>query len=94
MVIKRVGPLSCARIVAVLDAIIGLFIGAGLSLMALVGGLGSGAEGAAVGVIFGVGAVIIVPVMYGCFGFVVALVMAWLYNVLADMVGGVEIELQ
>src|SRR5215510_2084129 len=35
MVIKRVGPLSCARIVAVLDAIIGLFIGAGVSLVAL-----------------------------------------------------------
>ena len=94
MVIKRVGPLSCARIVAVLVAIIGLFVGAGLSLVALVGGLGSSVEGAAVGALFGVGAVIILPIMYGCFGFVVTLVMAWLYNVLADLVGGVEIDVQ
>lgn len=94
MVIKRVGPLSCARIVAVLDAIIGLFIGAGVSLVALVGGLAGSAESAAMGVVFGVGAVIILPIMYGFFGFVVTLVMAWLYNVLADLVGGVEIEVQ
>ena len=59
MVIKRVGPLSCARIVGVLDAIVGLFVGAGLSLFAMIGGLSSGSEGAAIGAFIGVGAVII-----------------------------------
>jgi hypothetical protein len=76
------------------DAIVGLFIDAGLSLVAMVGGLAGSSEGAFGGVLFGAGAVILLPIMYACFGFVVTFVMAWLYNVLAGLVGGVEIEVQ
>jgi hypothetical protein len=32
--------------------------------------------------------------MYGCLGFVTTLIMAWLYNVLAGIMGGVEIDVQ
>jgi hypothetical protein len=95
MVIKQVGALSCARIAGTLYAILGLFAGAIFSLIAIVGGIGNqAAEGAMFGAFLGAGAIIIVPIMYGCLGFVTTLIMAWLYNVLAGIMGGVEIDVQ
>jgi hypothetical protein len=40
----------------------------------------------------GVGAIVVLPICYGIFGFIGTLIMAWLFNVAAGMVGGVEIE--
>jgi hypothetical protein len=42
----------------------------------------------------GIGAIIIFPILYGCIGFVATLVAAWLYNVVAGLVGGIEMEIQ
>ena len=93
MVIRRVGPLSCAKIVGVLYAILGLIIGALFSLAAMAGALASDeSELGAMGAMFGVGAVVLFPILYGCFGFLGALLMAWLFNVCAGIVGGVEIQ--
>ena len=44
--------------------------------------------------IFGMAAVVLFPVAYGLAGFVTTLIGAWLYNGLAGLVGGVEIELR
>lgn len=94
MVVKRIGPLSCAKLAGTLYAIIGLCIGAVLSLVALAGGFaGQSDDSAAFGAIFGVMAVVIVPILYGGLGFVTTLISAALYNVLAGVVGGVEIDL-
>jgi hypothetical protein len=38
--------------------------------------------------------VIVAPIVYGCLGFLASFVAAWLYNLLAGVVGGVEIDLQ
>jgi hypothetical protein len=43
---------------------------------------------------FGVGAIILLPVLYGGLGFVAALVGAWLYNLISGFVGGIEIDAQ
>ena len=40
----------------------------------------------------GVGAVIVFPILYGLMGFVATLIAAWLYNVAAGVVGGVEVD--
>ena len=94
MVIKRIGPLSCAKLAGTLYAILGLCIGAVLSLVALTGGFaGQTTESAAFGAIFGVLAIVIVPVLYGGLGFVTTLISAALYNLLAGVVGGVEIDI-
>jgi hypothetical protein len=94
MVIRRVSPLSCARIAGALYALIGLVVGTIFSLAALAGALASNdSHGAAFGALFGIGAVVLFPVMYGLMGFLGSLLVAWLYNLLAGMVGGVEVEL-
>ena len=46
------------------------------------------------GALFGVGAVVAFPIFYGCLGFVGLLFAAWLYNLVAGVVGGVEVEIQ
>ena len=93
MVVKRIGPLSCAKLAGTLYAIVGLCIGAVLSLVSLAGGFaGQSGDAAAFGAIFGVMAIVIVPVIYGGMGFISTLIGAALYNLLAGVVGGVEID--
>ena len=100
MVIKRVGPLSCAKIAGLLYAILGLIFGGMFSLVAMAGGdargLSSNGGGASSGVaaVFGIAAIIVFPILYACIGFVMTLIMAALYNLVAGMVGGVEIDVQ
>ena len=97
MIIKRIGPVSCARIFGTLYAIIGFFIGALFSLLALIGSSASQTTTANRGVVtaaVGVASVILFPLIYGAFGFVSTLVIAWLYNLLAAFVGGIQIDVQ
>ncbi len=46
------------------------------------------------GLLFGVGAVVVMPIVYGLLGFVSALVGAALYNLVARVTGGIELELE
>jgi hypothetical protein len=95
MIIKRIGPLSFAKLGAVLHAVMGLVIGGIFSLVGLAGGFASDMTGAAgVGAVLGVAAIVVFPIFYGLMGFVITLCAAWLYNFAADFVGGVEIDIQ
>jgi hypothetical protein len=95
MVIKRVGPLSCAKVAGILYAALGAIIGVLVALFSLSGALASDSfGGAGLGAVVGVGAIVIVPVFYGCLGFVFALIAAALYNAAAGFVGGVELDVQ
>ena len=44
------------------------------------------------GLLFGVGAVVFIPLVYGTLGFIGGLIAALVYNLTAGVVGGVEIE--
>ena len=98
MTITRVGPLSCAKVAGLLYVVIGLIAGGLFSLVATAGGLAAaaGSDGnSAFGgfaALFGIGAVIILPICYGIFGFIGTLIMAWLFNVAAGVVGGIEVD--
>ena len=97
MVIKRIGPFSCAKIAGTLYAIMGLVFGCIVSRIALGGGFGSASETsrvAGLGAMVGVGAIIILPIFYGGLGFIASLIGAWIYNVLAGIVGGIELDVQ
>ena len=89
MVLNRIGPLSAAKVVAVLYAIFGLVMGAFLSVAALVR-----PDPGGVAPLWGVAAVVFFPVLYGVGGFLVTLLTAWLYNVVAGVVGGVELDVR
>ncbi len=101
MTIKHIGPLSCAKIAGVTYACLGLIFGALISLFAAIGlafggaqpGLGERSVSPLIGAFVGIGAVIFLPIFYGVIGFVFALLGAWLYNVVASKVGGIEIDI-
>lgn len=95
MVIKRVGPMSCAKVTGTLYGFLGVVIGAIVSLISLLGGFASGKPGgAAIGALLGASAVVVFPILYGGMGFVMTLIGASLYNGVAKLVGGVEMDIQ
>jgi hypothetical protein len=100
MVLKRIGVWSAARVAGALYAAMGLAVGA---IFAAASVLGAGFANAAdtenvlpafMGVAFGCGAVIFMPLFYGALGAIMTAFSAWLYNVLAGMVGGIEVDLE
>jgi hypothetical protein len=97
MILKRITPLSLAKIVGLIYMVIGLFVGLMLSLIGLLGlfasAIDSDGPGAFIGVLFGLG-IIIAPIFYGILGFVMGLIAAALYNLFARLTGGVELDLQ
>jgi hypothetical protein len=96
MVIRRIDPFSLAKIFGLLYAGLGLLIGAVVTLVALVGsGLAAAGEESPIplfGLFFGVGAIVLLPILYGFFGFVGGLVWSGLYNLAARWTGGVVLE--
>ena len=97
MRITRIGPVSAGKVAFVLYAGIGLIIGCIVAVASLLGatiGAASGDRSALFGAIFGVGAVILLPIMYGVFGALGAMLAAALYNLTAGVVGGVELTIE
>ena len=93
MVITRVNPVSAAKIAGVLYLFIGLVFGAMFSVASVVGGFAADeASMGAMGLFFGMGAIILLPLFYACLGFVMTLVMTAIFNVAAGIVGGIEVD--
>lgn len=100
MTIKRVDPISCARIVGALYAVLGLLLGAMLSVFAIVvavlpdtqGALSANPMAALVGPVMAAAAIVVCPIVYGAMGCVFSLIAAWSYNFAASKIGGVRIE--
>lgn len=98
MVIKAVGALSVAKIAGVLYAGIGLLIGAVFAIIGMIG-FGSQLSGASSalpfgGMLFGVGAIVVLPICYGLMGFIFTLIGATIFNAAAKVTGGVQVEVQ
>ncbi len=93
--IQRIGVFSAARLGGALYAAFGLLFGAVFSLFSLIGAAASGLAGeeGALGLLFGVGAIVILPLVYGLMGFIGMALGALIYNLVAGVVGGIEIEL-
>jgi len=94
MVLKSVGVFSVAKIMGALYAAIGFIGGCFVALFSVVGaGLAGGQEGV-FAMVFGVGAVFILPVFYGVLGFVAGALGSVLYNFVAGVAGGIELNLE
>lgn len=91
MKIKRVVPKSLAKVFALLYAIFGFIGGLFFLLVSLFAQSQSDGFSA---LIFGVGAPIILPLMYGLMGWIGGYITAWIYNVVAKRVGGVDLEVE
>jgi hypothetical protein len=92
--VTKIGVLSLGKILGVLYAIMGLIFGALITLMSLGAGSLMGERGAFAGMLFGVGAIIAVPIFYGIMGFIGGITMALLYNLTTELIGGLEIEVE
>jgi hypothetical protein len=100
-VIARIAPGSAFKVGLVLYAFLGLILGvlvALISLMAtgIAARLGQNAPpglSSVIGLAGGVGAIIILPIMYGIIGGIAFAIIAALYNVVAGWVGGLEVDI-
>lgn len=97
MVINRIDPLSAAKVFGVLYGCLGLVFGAVVSLFVTLTGIAGGLAnetpaGALIGILFGAGAIIILPLFYGVMAAVMSAISAVIYNVVAGMIGGIRIE--
>jgi phosphotransferase system glucose/maltose/N-acetylglucosamine-specific IIC component len=91
--LKRVGVVSAGMISGVLGAIGGLLGGGMFFLFSLLVGLSpqnNNQGAAAVGA--GIGVVIFAPLLYGAAGFIGGVIYAFIYNILAGMTGGLQME--
>ena len=98
MVIRRIAPLSAAKIGGILGAAVGLLAGLMMFLFSSLGGLAaaarqSGDAGAAWIFGLGAGAIIALPIFYGVFGFIGGAIQAFIYNLAARFVGGLVVEI-
>jgi transmembrane protein DUF3566 len=98
--LKRIGPGSAFKVGLVTYAILGLVIGACIAFFSMIagslGGLAgseSGAGARALGLGMGLGAIIIVPIAYGILGGIGAAIGAFIYNLAAGWIGGLEVDI-
>ena len=93
MVIRRVEPLAAAKVLGLVYVAFGLVIGVIFAVFSLLGGLATArASGVGFGAGFGLAAIIIMPILYGCIGFVITLIGAAVYNWAAGVAGGIQIQ--
>lgn len=90
MILSHIAPMSVAKITGVISFFLGLvFAILYLPIACIAGAVGdSGGLGAAMGI----GMLIFFPILYGVMGFVFGGLYAWIYNMAAGRVGGIEVE--
>lgn len=96
--IKKLDVWSVTRLSILMYALMGLLFGLFFSGISLAGGLWASSIGQApmpgwYKLIYGAGAVVVMPLFYGVLGGLMAALFAWIYNVLAARVGGIRFEL-
>jgi hypothetical protein len=98
MVIRRVGVASAAKIAGALYAVMGLIGGSIFAAISLASaGLMSSTNSdmpSWLGPMFGVGAIVIFPILYGVMGLIIGALTAVVYNLVAAMAGGLDLEVQ
>jgi len=92
-IVKSVGVLSVAKIMGLLYGCLGLIFVPFFLLIGLVGSL-AGQDKTPFAGIVGVVLAILMPFMYGVLGFIAGAIGSLLYNLLAKLVGGFEVELE
>lgn len=94
-VIKSVKVLSVAKIMGAVYGAIGLLFLPFILLMGVAGSLVPRQEGQSnLGLIFSLFFGLFAPLIYGAIGFVTGALSAFLYNLFAKWVGGIEVQVQ
>ena len=91
--LKRVAPLSAGKVLALLYGAMGLIF---LPIFLIIALVSSNAPNAQRGLpaIMGLGFALAAPIIYAVMGFIGGVVSAAIYNLVAKMVGGIEVEVE
>jgi hypothetical protein len=92
-ILKSVGVMSVAKLMGLLYGCLGLIFAPIFLVVGLVGSF-AGSDKIPLAGVFGVVFAILMPLLYGAMGFVMGAIGALLYNVLANWVGGFELQLE
>lgn len=96
--ITRIGPLSLAKLLGGIGAVFGLIFGLFFSLFSVLGFTAAAFEGAGgeslIGILFGVGALFVMPLFYGVAAFVQGLITALIANLALRLFGGLEVSIE
>lgn len=87
--IKRVVPKSLAKLMGLMYAVFGFLGGIVFMAIALVA---QTEEAGMAGILFGVAAPVFLTIVYGLMGWVGGYIAAWIYNLAAKKVGGIQFE--
>jgi hypothetical protein len=90
--LKRIGPGSAFKLVVY--GLMGLVFGLLFAAVSMLGGsLAPAAEAGMFRMFFGVGAVVFLPIFYGVIGGIFGALGAFIYNLAAGWVGGLEVDI-
>lgn len=96
-ILKKLGVLSLAKMEGGIMAVIGLIIGIIFTIVGTIMG-GDIFGRPAISAIFDAGLgfllIIIVPILYAVAGFILGAIGAFLYNIIAERIGGVEMDFE
>lgn len=92
--LKRVDVFSAGKILALINIAIGLIVGVVYGLFLITAGLMFQGADSGLVIIFGVLAIIGLPIFYGVMGFILGLIMAAVYNFVASKFGGLELDIK
>ena len=91
-ILRSVGVLSFAKMAGAVYGALGLLFAPIFLLVGLIGAF-AGPRQSPFGPVFSVFFAILMPVLYAVMGFVMGAVGAFVYNLVAKWIGGVEVEL-
>jgi|RhiMethySRZTD1v2_1073278.scaffolds.fasta_scaffold877885_2 hypothetical protein len=95
MVLRSVGVLSVGKISGAIGVFIGLIFGFFFAMLSAAGVALKQGNGAPIPAMFaGIGVLIIAPLFYGIFMFIMGIIYAAIYNLLAGFVGGIEMDFE
>ncbi|MEP6632845.1 MAG: hypothetical protein ABJA62_01410 [Luteimonas sp.] len=97
MIIRRIGVLSAAKIVAIISAAIGLIAGLCFFAVSSIGGAAmqqAGQADAGMAWMSGLGAlaIVVMPILYGIIGFIGGAIEAFIFNIATKFVGGLQVD--
>lgn len=96
MVIKHIDVFSAGKMMGIIMAAFGLFAGliffAFGSIFGAALGSALGQDGGGMAMVGGFMGIIIMPILYGIFGFIAGVIQSFIYNIAAGFVGGIRIE--
>ncbi len=94
--LKRVAPIKFGLVMGILYGLISLVMVPFFMLMVVISALVPNQEASTrgIGLVLGLIFTIFIPVLYAIVGGLMGMLGAWLYNVVASWIGGIEFEVE